>query len=141
MTVATIIGNNIFSLFETGLSCSILIALSFLVVNNFIIGGWITGTRAIYEYAAIEIGANKPSANFLVTRIAVGPSAPPIIPIAAASRPLNPRARAPKKVINIPIWAAAPRSMVFLLAIRGPKSVVAPMQRNIKQGYISYFIP
>ena len=38
-TIVTIIGNKIFSSCETGLSCSILIFLSFSVVNNFIIGG------------------------------------------------------------------------------------------------------
>jgi len=34
--------------------------------------------------------------------MAVGPSAPPIIPIDAASKALKPRSNAPKKVIKIP---------------------------------------
>ena len=38
-TIVTTIGNKIFSNCETCLSCSILISRSFLVVNNFIIGG------------------------------------------------------------------------------------------------------
>ena len=38
-TPVTIIGNKIFSLLETGRSCSITIILSFLVVKAFIIGG------------------------------------------------------------------------------------------------------
>ena len=39
--------NIIFSFLETGLVCSIFIALSTLVVRAFIIGGWITGTKAM----------------------------------------------------------------------------------------------
>ena len=38
-TIVTIIGKRIFSSLDTGLNCSILIFLSFSVVNNFIIGG------------------------------------------------------------------------------------------------------
>ena len=44
--IATI-GNTIFSVFETGLNCSIFIALSSLVVKALIIGGCITGTSAM----------------------------------------------------------------------------------------------
>lgn len=43
-------------------------------------------------------------------KIAVGPSAPPIIPIEAASWKLKPRHNAPKKAANIPNWAAAPNN-------------------------------
>ena len=42
------------------------------------------GIRAIYEYAAIAIAPRSCGASSLVTSIAVGPSAPPIIPIALA---------------------------------------------------------
>ena len=81
-------------------------------------------------------------ANLVVTKIAVGPSAPPMIPIEEAIRASKlvqpkqflPKAIAPMKVIKIPICAAAPNNIVFLLAINGPKSVVAPIQRKIKQG-------
>ena len=45
-----IMGNIIFSCDETSRSCGFMyIARSFLVVSNFIIGGWIMGTNAIYE--------------------------------------------------------------------------------------------
>ena len=42
--------------------------------------GIITGTRAMYEYAAIAMGPNKCGAKIIAVYIAVGPSAPPIIP-------------------------------------------------------------
>ena len=44
---------------------------------------------------------------------------------------------APRKVIKIPIWAAAPRSKLLGREISGPKSVVAPIPRNISGGKIS----
>ena len=47
-------------------------------------GGWINGTRAIYEYAATAIAPSSSGARIEDTYIAVGPSAPPIIPVAAA---------------------------------------------------------
>ena len=46
-TTVTTIGKRIFSSLETGLKFSILMARSFLVVNSFIIGGWMIGTSAI----------------------------------------------------------------------------------------------
>ena len=73
--------------------------------------------------------------------IVVGPSAPPIIPIAEASRipksnrfeerPIN---NAPINAINTPAWAAAPNSNVLGLDITGVKSVRAPRPRNTKRG-------
>ena len=51
-----IIGNSIFSSLVTDRGGFILITRSFLLVSSRIIGGWITGTRAIYEYAAMAIG-------------------------------------------------------------------------------------
>ena len=97
----------------------------------------------MYEYATIAILDKYSGASFDVTKIAVGPSAPPIIPIADAilaskfvqPKPFLPKLIAPIKVIKIPIWAAAPSNIVFLLAISGPKSVVAPIHKKIKQGY------
>ena len=44
----------------TGRRFCILIARSFFVVNNFIIGGWMIGTNAMYEYAATAIGPIRP---------------------------------------------------------------------------------
>jgi hypothetical protein len=41
------IGNRIFSSLETDLGGFIFICRSFLLVSSFMIGGWITGTRAI----------------------------------------------------------------------------------------------
>ncbi len=49
------------------------------------------GISAIYEYAAIAIAGSNSGANLLAKKIAVGPSAPPMIAIAAASRASNPR--------------------------------------------------
>ena len=43
--------------------------------------------------------------------MAVGPSAPPIIPIEAASLRSNPKASEEIKVINIPSCAAAPNNI------------------------------
>ena len=72
-----------------------------------------------------------------------------MIPIPAASptvkfkagMPVLARARAPRNAAKIPIWAAAPSSIVFLFEINGPKSVVAPIPIKIKQGYNSYSTP
>ena len=61
------------------------------------------GTKAIYEYAAIEIGPINSGASLDEIKIAVGPSAPPIIPIEAASGPKNPSSIAPINAKNIPI--------------------------------------
>ncbi len=61
-----------------------------------------TFISAMYEYAATDIAGNKCAANLTVTYIAVGPSAPPIIPVAAASSPVNPILIAMIKVTNIP---------------------------------------
>ncbi len=91
-TIVTIIGKRIFSSFETGLSCSILILRSFSVVRSFIIGGWIIGTSDIYEYAATAIGPRRAVCpSFPARKIDVGPSAPPMIEIAAAALSLNSR--------------------------------------------------
>ena len=43
------------------------------------------GISAIYEYAAIAIADKSDGASVFVTNIAVGPSAPPMMPIDAAS--------------------------------------------------------
>ena len=73
--------------------------------------------------------------------IEVGPSAPPIIPIEAESRWLNPRASAPRYVRNIPTWAAAPRSRDFGLEISEEKSVSVPIPRKISGGNIPAVTP
>ena len=61
--------------------------------------------------------------------IAVGASAPPMIPMDAASaRGCGPSSMAPVKAMNMPSCAAAPRNSDLGLAISGPKSVIAPAQ-------------
>ena len=96
-TIVTIIGNKILSNFDTGRSCSILILRSFSVVRSFIIGGWIIGTNDIYEYAATAIGPIIAVCDNLPARkMDVGPSAPPMIEIAAAALSENPIAIAPR---------------------------------------------
>ena len=46
-TMVTMMGNRIFSSLDTGRSCSILILRSCSVVKNFMIGGWMIGTKAM----------------------------------------------------------------------------------------------
>ena len=69
-------------------------SLSFFVVSISIIGFWITGTNAIYEYADTAIAPIRSGASFDERKIAVGPSAPPMIPMAPASFGAKPIARA-----------------------------------------------
>lgn len=63
-----------------------------------------------------------------------------MIPMPAASptvkSPGNIRLRpsAPRNAAKIPIYAAAPRIIVFLFAISGEKSVVAPIPTKIRHG-------
>ena len=72
--------------------------------------------------------------------MAVGPSAPPIIPVAAACLRVKetiPRlfnSKAPRTVAKIPNCAAAPRINVFGFASMGPKSVIAPTPIKITNG-------
>ncbi len=66
--------------------------------------------------------------------MAVGPSAPPMTPMAAASQGLKPRASATRKAVKMPSWAAAPSSRDMGLASRGPKSVIAPIPIKIIDG-------
>ena len=101
-TAVTVIGNRISSFLETGLSEVIFIARSFFVVTSFMIGGCIIGISAMYEYAAMAIAPRSVGASSFVTSIAVGPSAPPIIPIAAAAASENPRKTAPANATNTP---------------------------------------
>ncbi len=93
-----------------------------------------TGTRAMYEYAAMATGLSICGAMRVATRMEVGPSAPPTMPMLPASCALKPSRIAPMKVTNMPSCAAAPRSRDFGLAISGPKSVIAPTPRKISGG-------
>ena len=91
----------------------------------------------MYEYAATAIGPISSDCwSFPARKIEVGPSAPPMIDIAAAAFPLKPRMIARKYAEKIPSCAAAPRRKLFGFAISGPKSVIAPTPRNMSDGKI-----
>ena len=70
----------------------------------------------------------------------MGPSAPPMMPIEAASpsekSPMlsSVTPRAPQNAMKIPTCAAAPSSSVLGLAISGLKSVSAPMPMKMIGG-------
>ena len=53
----------------------------------------------------------------------------------------NPSTAAPINVRKIPACAAAPSKKLFGLAISGPKSVIVPIPRNIRGGYICSLTP
>ena len=135
-------GKRIFSRLVTGRSCCILILRSASVVSSFIMGGWIIGTSAMYEYAATAMAPSSSGAKRLVKKIAVGPSAPPIMPMEAACFMVKDKspmcilvmAMAPISVAKIPNCAAPPKRAVFGLAINGPKSVMAPTAIKINSG-------
>ena len=57
-----------------------------------------------------------------------------MIAIDPHSAALMPSTAAPRNVKKIPPCAAAPSRKLFGFAISGPKSVIAPMPRNIKGG-------
>ena len=80
------------------------------------------------------MGPSRAGASIAVTKMAVGPSAPPIIPTEDDSAPLKPMRRQPMKVMKMPSCAAAPSSKLLGLAIRGPKSVIAPTPMKMRQG-------
>ena len=84
----------------------------------------------------MAIGPINDGAKRDARKMAVGPSAPPIIPIEAASARLKPNGSrsAPMSVAKIPNWAAAPSRAVFGLASNGPKSVIAPTPMKISSG-------
>ena len=73
--------------------------------------------------------------------MAVGPSAPPMMPIAPACFSVKPRSIAPTSAMKTPICAAAPSKSVDGRASSGPKSVIAPMPRKMSGGKISNLIP
>ena len=96
-TIVTTIGKRILSSLETGRSCCILILRLSPLTSAFMMGGWMIGTSDIYEYAATAIGPSSSVCPSLEHRkMEVGPSAPPMIEMAAAALPLNPSAIAPK---------------------------------------------
>ena len=58
--------------------------------------------------------------------------------IAAAALSLKPKPMAPKYAAKIPNCAAAPSKKLLGLAIRGPKSVIAPTPIKIREGRIAH---
>ena len=83
----------------------------------------------------MAMAPRRAGARVLVTRMAVGPSAPPMIPIAAASLGSNtPEIKAKAKATKTPSCAPAPMSRDLGLEIRGVKSVMAPIPTKIRQG-------
>ena len=79
--------------------------------------------------------------------MAVGPSAPPMMAMEAASRRVKSkpgralRARAPMRVAKMPNWAAAPSSRVEGRAMRALKSVRAPTPMKISRGKTPVSMP
>ena len=132
--VATTIGKIIFSVLDTSRACSILTLRILSVVHSFMSGGCISGISAMYEYAAMAIGPSRCGASFVHRYIAVGPSAPPRMPMEAASGPVKPSSTAPKNARNTPSCAAAPSSRLLGFASSGPKSVIAPTPRKMSEG-------
>ena len=86
------------------------------------------GMRGIYTAGVLDF--------FIAKNIEVGPSAPPIIAIAAAAISLNPISMASMYAPKIPNCAAAPSRKLFGFAISGPKSVIAPTPRKMSDGKI-----
>ena len=66
--------------------------------------------------------------------MAVGPSAPPMMPMELASAEVKPSRRAVIKAIRYLTAPAAPNSRDFGLAIRGAKSVIAPTPAKMSGG-------
>src|SRR5574344_1723525 len=93
--MVTTTGNAMRTPFDTSLPLySILIIRSFFVVTILIASGCTTGTSAIYEYAATAMAPTYFEWSTCETRIEVGPSAAPMMPIDAASRSGNPSSTA-----------------------------------------------
>ena len=82
----------------------------------------------------MAIAPRSSGASLFVRKMAVGPSAPPMMPMDAACGPVKPRQMAPKNATKTPSCAAAPSSRLFGSAIRGPKSVIAPTPMKMSEG-------
>ena len=76
----------------------------------------------------------------IVVKIAVGPSAPPIIPNAPASCGVKPIITAHNSTVKIPSCAAAPNMERRRLRSIGPKSVSAPTPIKMTGGRNPVFI-
>ena len=79
--------------------------------------------------------------NLLERKMAVGPSAPPMMAIPAAWFGSKPSAKAIMYAPKIPNWAAAPIRISFGLLMSAEKSVIAPIPRKTSGGYHPCFTP
>ena len=79
--------------------------------------------------------------SFDERKMAVGPSAPPMMAMPAAWFGSKPRPSATIYAPKMPNCAAAPISMSFGLAMSAEKSVMAPMPRNTSGGYHPWRTP
>ena len=89
----------------------------------------------------MAIGPSRPGASLVVTYMAVGPSAPPMMPMAPASAGEKPAHSARINARKMPSCAAAPSSRDFGLAISGPKSVIAPTPMKMSGGKMPSLTP
>ena len=80
-------------------------------------------------------------ASLELRKMAVGPSAPPIMPMAPASLGANPSARARRYAPKIPSCAAAPIRIRRGCEMSALKSVMAPMPKKISGGYQPFLTP
>ncbi len=87
----------------------------------------------MYEYAAIAMGPRRCGANLMVVKIAVGPSAPPMIASEAASGSVK-KLHATISTANIPNCAPAPKMASLRFLSIGPKSVKAPTPMKMMGG-------
>ena len=76
----------------------------------------------------------------LATKIAVGPSAAPMMAMEAASFKSK-KKPASTRVRKMPACAAAPKNSSQGFSSRGPKSIMAPMPMNSSSGNSSLDIP
>ena len=146
VTSVTHIGKSIFCLCVIRLGVGMTITRSFAVTNALIIGGWMNGTKAIYEKAAIATEGSNSGARRVAVKMDVGPSELPMIPMEAASfrvKPSNPGMNGLKRypiskdiqsATKIPSCPPSPINALLGEDMRGPKSVMLPIHRKINGG-------
>ena len=82
----------------------------------------------------MAMGPSRWGASLMVVKMAVGPSAPPMMPSEAASCGVKPIRMAAKRTAKMPNWAAAPKMDSRRLRNMGPKSVSAPTPMKMMGG-------
>ena len=83
------------------------------------------------------MGPMYPDPRTWDTRMEVGPSAAPMMPIEAASLRSNPIRHAIRMAAKIPNWAAAPNKNSTGWLSNGPKSIMAPIPIKSRIGMAS----